>query len=127
MKYAFSYEQWESFGTLIEPTLQLLHEQSDINSLVDIKTLQLMLALEPFYNTVKKPKKTPVHTDEGDSAAHAHGRFFLKLQVMLGSRFTSLGFNPCQGHCVECFWARCLHSHSASLNLKLIGFYFCSG
>ena len=73
VKYAFSYEQWESFGTLIEPALQLLQEQSNINSLVDIKTLQLMLALEPFYNTVKKPKKTPAHTDEGDPATHTHG------------------------------------------------------
>ena len=73
VKHAFSYEQWEPFGILIEPTLQLLQEQSDINSLVDIKTLQLMLALEPFYNTVKKPKKTPAHTDEGETAAHTHG------------------------------------------------------
>ena len=73
VKYAFSYEQWESFGILIEPALQLLQEQSDINSLVDIKTLQLMLALEPFYNTIKKPKKTPAHTDEGDTATHTHG------------------------------------------------------
>ncbi|KAJ7353995.1 hypothetical protein OS493_030845 [Desmophyllum pertusum] len=74
VKHAFSYEQWEPFGILIEPTLQLLQEQSDINSLVDIKTLQLMLALEPFYNTVKKPKKTPAHTDEGETAAHTHGK-----------------------------------------------------
>ena len=71
VKHAFSYEHWEPFGQLIEPTLQLLQEQSDINSLVDIKTLQLMLALEPFYNTVKKTKKTPA--DEGETGPHAHG------------------------------------------------------
>lgn len=79
VKYAFSYEHWESFGTLIEPTLQLLQEQSDINSLVDIKTLQLMLALEPFYNTVKKPKKSQAHADEGDSTTHIHGRCIKSL------------------------------------------------
>ena len=32
-----------------------------------------MLALEPFYNTVKKPKKATTHTDEGDVAGHVHG------------------------------------------------------
>jgi len=69
VKRAFSYEQWEPFGLLIEPTLQLLQEQSDMNSLVDIKSLQLMLALEPFYNTVKKPKKTS-HSDDGDASSH---------------------------------------------------------
>ncbi|XP_027049490.1 cilia- and flagella-associated protein 54-like [Pocillopora damicornis] len=74
VKHAFSYEHWEPFGQLIEPTLQLLQEQSDINSLVDIKTLQLMLALEPFYNTVKKTKKTPAQADEGETGPHAHGR-----------------------------------------------------
>ena len=73
VKHAFSYEHWEPFGQLIEPTLQLLQEQSDINSLVDIKTLQLMLALEPFYNTVKKTKKTPAQVDEGETGPHAHG------------------------------------------------------
>ena len=73
VKHAFSYEHWEPFGQLIEPTLQLLQEQSDINSLVDIKTLQLMLALEPFYNTVKKTKKTPAQADEGETGPHAHG------------------------------------------------------
>ena len=72
VKLAFSYEQWEPFGVLIEPTLQLLLEQSDVNSLVDIKTLQLMLALEPFYNTVKKTKKT-AHSDDGDAAGHTQG------------------------------------------------------
>ena len=73
VKHAFSYEHWEPFGQLIEPTLQLLQEQSDVNSLVDIKTLQLMLALEPFYNTVKKTKKTPAQADEGETGLHAHG------------------------------------------------------
>ena len=73
VKHAFSYEHWEPFGQLIEPTLQLLQEQSDVNSLVDIKTLQLMLALEPFYNTVKKTKKTPAQADEGETGPHAHG------------------------------------------------------
>ena len=72
VKLAFSYEQWEPFGVLIEPTLQLLLEQSDVNSLVDVKTLQLMLALEPFYNTVKKTKKT-THSDDGDGAGHTQG------------------------------------------------------
>ncbi|PFX16137.1 Uncharacterized protein C12orf55-like [Stylophora pistillata] len=72
VKHAFSYEHWEPFGQLIEPTLQLLQEQSDINSLVDIKTLQLMLALEPFYNTVKKTKKTLAQAEEGETGLHAH-------------------------------------------------------
>ena len=87
VKYAFSHEQWESFGTLIEPTLQLLQEQSDINSLVDIKTLQLMLALEPFYNTVKKPKKTPAHTDEGDTVTHPHGGCIKKSFLISNFRY----------------------------------------
>ena len=92
VKHAFSYEHWEPFGQLIEPTLQLLQEQSDINSLVDIKTLQLMLALEPFYNTVKKTKKTPAQADEGETGPHAHGKcvkkylmFLPQLVVMLQS------------------------------------------
>ena len=72
VKQAFSYEQWEPFGLLIEPTLQLLQEQSDASSLVDIKTLQIMLALEPFYNTVKKPKKS-THSDDGDAVGHTQG------------------------------------------------------
>ena len=72
VKQAFSYEQWEPFGLLIEPTLQLLQEQSDVSSLVDIKTLQIMLALEPFYNTVKKTKKS-THSDDGDAVGHTQG------------------------------------------------------
>ena len=57
---------------LVEPTLQLLHQQSDMNSLLDIKTLQLMLAVEPFYNNLRKSKKT-AHLDESDTAAHNQG------------------------------------------------------
>ena len=72
MKRAFSYEQWEVFGTLVEPTLELLQKQRDIHSLVAFKTLQLMLALEPFHNTVKRPKKTAGHAEE-DATAHAQG------------------------------------------------------
>ena len=72
VKQAFSYEQWEPFGLLIESTLQLLQEQSSVSSFVDIKTLQLMLALEPFYNTVKKPKKT-AHSDDGDASGYNQG------------------------------------------------------
>ncbi|XP_068689974.1 uncharacterized protein [Montipora foliosa] len=40
-----------------------------MNSLLDIKTLQLMLAVEPFYNNLRKSKKT-AHLDESDTAAH---------------------------------------------------------
>lgn len=72
VKQAFSYEQWETFSLLVEPTLQLLHQQSDMDSLVNVKTLQLMLAMEPFYNGLRKPKKT-AHLEESDTAAHTQG------------------------------------------------------
>jgi len=72
VKQAFSYEQWETFALLVEPTLQLLHQQSDMDSLVNIKTLQLMLALEPFYNGLRKPKKT-AQLEDSDNAAHSQG------------------------------------------------------
>lgn len=51
-----------------------------------------MLALEPFYNTVKKTKKTPAQADEGETGPHAHGKcvkkylmFLPQLVVMLQS------------------------------------------
>ena len=43
-----------------------------MDSLVNIKTLQLMLAMEPFYNGLRKPKKT-AHLEDSDSAAHSQG------------------------------------------------------
>lgn len=46
-----------------------------------------MLALEPFYNTVKKPKKTPAHTDEGDVAANTHGGCIKRVFLINNYRY----------------------------------------
>lgn len=81
---------------------------------MDIKTLQLMLALEPFYNTVKKPKKSQAHADEGDSTTHIHGRCIKSLFLMLDSKLSSLDFCPCQGHVLSVFFGKKPHSHNVS-------------
>ena len=39
---------------------------------MNIKTLQLMLAMEPFYNGLRKPKKT-AQLEDSDNAAHSQG------------------------------------------------------
>lgn len=76
VKLAFSYEQWETFNILVTPALELLRGQETTSSLQDIKTLELMIALEPFYSCIKKPKKTTsqFNADEAaDVQAHAQG------------------------------------------------------
>ena len=70
VKRAFGYEQWETFDTLVEPCLELLREQpGDISSLTDMKTLELMLAMEPFFSGSKKSKKGVSSTDSGGEGA----------------------------------------------------------
>lgn len=49
-----------------------------------------MLTLEPFYNTVKKPKKTPGHADEGDTATHAHGGCIKKMLLISNYRYVGV-------------------------------------
>ena len=67
VKRAFSFEQWETFDALVEPALELLSEYGDVTSLTDKKSLELMLALEPFYSSSRKVKKTfSTVTEDGE-------------------------------------------------------------
>lgn len=75
VKLAFSYEQWETFNVLVTPALEVLRNQETTTSLLDIKTLELMIALEPFYSTVKKPKKSISQSNNDEATdAHAHAQ-----------------------------------------------------
>ena len=81
VKLAFGYEQWETFDTLADGTLELLRERDDARSLADAKTLQVMLAMEPFFSGGKKIKKGVSSTDSGggDAAAQGQGKGGFRL------------------------------------------------
>lgn len=82
MKRAFSYEQWETFDSLVEPTLALLSEYGDAKGLADRKALELMLSLRPFYCSPRKLKKFISNmTEEGEeSKAERRGELLTQSQ-----------------------------------------------
>ncbi|XP_032221437.2 cilia- and flagella-associated protein 54 isoform X1 [Nematostella vectensis] len=95
VKQAFSYEQWETFNTLISPTLELLKQMTDSTGLMDTKTLELMAALEPFFSSTPKPKKAAVTTqDESDSHTQGKGGLHLDDLMKLADTLHSCSVEP---------------------------------
>ena len=61
IKLAFSYEQWEVFEAILQPFLSLLKTRAQVvQTPAYVISLQLLVAMEPFFNTVgrKQAKKS---------------------------------------------------------------------
>ncbi|XP_077980140.1 cilia- and flagella-associated protein 54-like [Glandiceps talaboti] len=67
VKWAYNYEQWETFDALVELTLEHIKELDDPQYIGDEKSLEMLLAMEPL-NPNRKYKKTVSHADESSQS-----------------------------------------------------------
>ena len=72
IKLAFSYEQWEVFEALLQPFLTLLKTHMQVvQTPAYIISLQLLAAMEPFFNTAgRKQAKKSMHDSSGNENSH---------------------------------------------------------
>lgn len=75
LKLAFSYEQWEVLDTLVQPSINLLETRAQmVQSPVYLMTLELLIAMEPFYNpTNRRHNKKGVACNEGAFNDYSQG------------------------------------------------------
>lgn len=72
IKLAFSYEQWEVFEALLQPFMTLLKTHAQmVQTPAYIISLQLLAAMEPFFNTAgRKQAKKSMHDNTGNENSH---------------------------------------------------------
>ena len=75
IKLAFSYEQWEVMEVILQPFMTLLRTQAQVvQTPAYIMSLQLLAAMEPFFNTAGRKQKKGVTSNENTVNENSHGR-----------------------------------------------------
>ncbi|XP_041347318.1 cilia- and flagella-associated protein 54-like [Gigantopelta aegis] len=64
VKWAYNYEQWDTFDSLVEPVLSQLKSQNDDVFVWDIKALELLLALQKLNVSNRRFKRLANQPDE---------------------------------------------------------------
>ncbi len=97
IKLAFSYEQWDVLEVLLQPFITLLKTQAQVvQTPAYIMSLQLLAAMEPFFNTAGRKHQKRAATNENASNENSHGTSELvgfvciEMLVNYGSMFTHL-------------------------------------
>lgn len=74
IKLVFSYEQWEVLEFLLQPFIALLKTQAQgVQTPAYIMSLELLAAMEPFYNTAGRKQKKGVTYSENGANENSHG------------------------------------------------------
>ncbi|XP_038069719.1 cilia- and flagella-associated protein 54-like [Patiria miniata] len=76
VKWAYNYEQWELYESLVITVLDYLKSQNDQRYTPEIKSLEILQAMDPL-NPSRKSKKPYSHTDDSsiaDGPAHSQTR-----------------------------------------------------
>ncbi|XP_022098854.1 cilia- and flagella-associated protein 54-like [Acanthaster planci] len=76
IKWAYNFEQWEVYESLVIAVLEYLKNQNDQRYTPEIKSLEILQAMDPL-NPSRKSKKPYSHTDDSsiaDGPAQSHTR-----------------------------------------------------
>jgi hypothetical protein len=74
IKLAFSYEQWEVLEALLQPFMTLLKTQAQVvQTPAYAMSLQLLAAMEPFFNTTGRKQQKKAAATENATNEYLHG------------------------------------------------------